>query len=403
MARGWTWSRPTGERPERRGKSRSRLAWHARGTVATPEMASSTKEAEQLRASGRAAGAFQDPQVGWIGRLARERLRVAAKRPRVQPFEGPDDARRAEGERLIREAARRAAIAGGLAATGANAGGIITLVTEGIGGAIALPAAFASVGLETVYMVRLDIDLTCDLAVLYGVHFEPDDVGEIVSLLQIAIGPTAESPEAARSYLARFLAEPDKHVLTQFANSVTRTSAFGLVPVLGVPLSANLNNTETRRLGESIHRYMQQRRAVRETLSRVLADPALDKALLLEGAWLLAAADGRLTNDEIALLTALVRAIPLGQRPSADSLHYVAEGAWVFRMAFVADEERRRVLRALLAVAALRGPTEGPQRAFFERVGAALDEPIDLHRVDEDRRDVETGIVPPAWRFENEP
>jgi hypothetical protein len=359
-------------------------------------MPPSTPEADQVRASARAAGMFRESEVGWVGRLARERLRIAAKHPRVEPFEGPDLARVARGERLIRGAARRAAVAGCLAATGASAGEVATLVTEGLGGTVAVPAALASVGLETIYLARLYIDLACDVAALYGVHFDPEDLGELVGLVEIAVGPGASGPAAAKSFLVRLLAPPDREVLGEFARGLARTASVGLVPVVGVPLSADRNHAQTRQLGERIHQYMQCRRAVRETLSRVLGDPSLDKALLLEGAWLLVTCDEVVTHEEVSLLAAVVRAIPVAQRPAADCLHFVGEGAWVFRMAFVPDATRRRVLGALLGVAALRGSTGEPERAFFARVGEALQERLDLRRIDAIRRDLNRGVVPPA-------
>jgi hypothetical protein len=64
----------------------------------------------------------------------------------------------------------------------------MSLVGQGPITLAALPLGLAAVGAEMVYTTALQIDLAFDLASIYGVPFAHDDVGEISTLLGLALG-----------------------------------------------------------------------------------------------------------------------------------------------------------------------------------------------------------------------
>jgi hypothetical protein len=287
-----------------------------------------------------------------------------------------------KGKRQIRSAARRAAIAACLSSACAHLAELATILTEGPAGPlVAVPVAVASVAFDTVYLAIVQVDLACDLAGLYAVPFEVGDTGELATLLDVALVPARTSREAGRSRLLRSLAPPDKEVLRRLAHGLIESAAVGLVPLAGLPWSAARSYIGTRRVGTRVEQYARRRRTVRDMLGSLLADPRLDKARLLEGAWLLAACDDEVTHDELVLLSALVRSIPRDQRPPLACLRFVGEGIWVVRMMLLEPEERRRILAALQTIAALRGPMTENERAFLGRIAEAFGEPIDLARI----------------------
>jgi hypothetical protein len=180
----------------------------------------------------------------------------------------------------------------------------------------------------------------------------------------------------------RWLAPPDREVLLRLARGLLENAAIGLVPLAGLPWGAVRSYVGTRRVGNRIHRYVRRRRTIRDMLSSVLADPELDKTRLLEGAWLLAACDEEVTQDELLLLSGLVRSIPRDQRPPLACLRFVGEGIWVVRMTLLEEGERRRIVAALQTIAALRGPMTDNERAFFGRIAEAFGEAIDVARIE---------------------
>jgi hypothetical protein len=338
-------------------------------------------ELEQLRACAHYIGALRPGKAAWLGRVLRERVRAGAARAGQRTASTPRDLT-STGRRLIREAARHSAVAASLSSVCANLAELATLLTEGVAGPLGAVIALGSVAFDTVYVAIVQIDLACDLAALYGVPFDVADVGELATLLDVALIPSTSSREAGRSRLLRWLAPPDREVLRRLARGLLENAAVGLVPLAGLPWAAARSYLGTRRVGVRIHRYVRSRRTIRETLNHVLADPRLDKARLLEGAWLLAACDEEVTHDEIALLSALVRSIPREMRPPVACLRFVGEGIWVVRMTLLEDENRRRIVAALQTIAALRGPMTENERAFLRRISEGLGEPIDLAHVE---------------------
>jgi hypothetical protein len=345
--------------------------------AAPPTDAYEADELDQLRACARTIGALRPGKAAWLGRILRERVRAGAARAAQRTATASGDLT-PTGKRLIRQAARHSAVAASLSSLCAHLAELATLLTEGLAGPLSAVVVLASVGFDTVYLAVVQIDLACDLGALYGVPFEVADVGELATLLDVALLPPTSSREAGRSRLLRWFSPPDREVLRRLARGLLESAAVGLVPLAGLPWSAARSYLGTRRVGIRIHRYVRSRRTIRDMLSHVLADPRLDKARLLEGAWLLAACDEEVTQDELVLLSALVRSIPREQRPPLACLRFVGEGIWVVRMTLLDDDERARILAALQTIAALRGPITANERAFLGRIAEAFGVPIDV-------------------------
>jgi hypothetical protein len=355
---------------------------HRRRVVAEPPTdAYEADELEQLRACAHYVGALRPGKAAWLGRVLRERVRAGAARAAQRTATTRGNLTPA-GKRLIREAARHSAVAASLSSVCANLAELATLLTDGLAGPLGAVIVLGSVAFDTVYLAVVQIDLACDLAALYGVPFDVGDVGELATLLDVALIPPTSSREVGRSRLLRWFSPPDREVLRRLARGLLENAAVGLVPLAGLPWSATRSYLGTRRVGIHIHRYVRRRRTIREMLSNVLADPRLDKARLLEGAWLLAACDEEVTQDELVLLSALVRSIPREQRPPLACLRFVGEGIWVVRMTLLEEDERARILGALQIIAALRGPMTTSERAFLGRIAEAFGEPIDVARIE---------------------
>ena len=238
--------------------------------------------------------------------------------------------------------------------------------------------------------------LACDLAALYGAPFDTGDAGEVAALLAVALTPAKSSTDKARSSMAGLLAPPDQELLARVGRNLLENSSITAIPFAGVPISAVRSHRATRQLGERAHEYVRRRRAIHDILQDVLADPAVDLTLLLEGAWFVSSCDNVVTHDELLLVSALARAIPDDRRPALDRLRFAGEGAWVMRLEFLDDARRASTLSALETIVALRGPVRDAERAFLVRVGEALGQPFDLARIEEVRAHLNLGPRPRA-------
>jgi hypothetical protein len=348
---------------------------------------------DQIRACAQHVGALQRRDVGWFSRLMGERLHTSRGRRTSWTSEGPSFDADACAEAQIARASRKAALAGGLSSTGGQVGELAIVLTEGLAAPLGLPAALASVAFETVYSAVVQIDLVCDLASIYGVPFDTRDIGEVAAVFDLVLR-SGSGVTPSRSGADRVLAPDDTELLARIGRALLEDGLLGLVPLVGIPCTAARTYRATRSLGESARDYARKRLAVRETLGAALAAAHFDTTLLLEGAWLLATADGVLTHEELLLLSTIARSIPEHRRPPIERLRHVGEGVWIARMARLDGYERDAILAGLHLVAGLRGATGVPERRFLEHAGEAIGQTIDFARIAHVRRQVDHGSAP---------
>jgi hypothetical protein len=260
-------------------------------------------------------------------------------------------------------------------------GEAVTVLTEGLAAPICVPAVVASIGGDVVANAKAQIDLVFDLASIHGAPFDVDDTDELAVVLDLALfggraGPWP-GPGAADEILARI------------GRGLLEDAALALVPFVGIPFSAVGNYRAALRAGAVARGWIRRRVALRDAL--VGLGSSASSALLLEGAWLLATADGVATHEELLVLAALARALPGEERPGVSCLDAVDEGAFLARAAALAPGDRAALVGGLVVVAGLRGPTRHPEQRFLARVGDATGLAIDLRRVDAIHRALDGG------------
>jgi hypothetical protein len=337
-------------------------------------------EIGDLRESARRIGVLPPEGVGWFGKLVRERLRRslaerAAAAPARLPPGGDVDA---AAERCIASAARRAAIAGGLSAVGAHVGEAVTLATEGVAAPLCVPAVAASIMSKVVLSAKVQIDLVFDLAAIHGVAFDVGDTAELAAIFEIALH--AERASGAGPSDAATRPSTEDEILARLGLGLLQNAMLGLLPFVGIPIAAVGGYRATLRVGDEARRALRRRVALREALRGM---PSCTPAeLLLEGAWLLATADGVATHDELLIVAAVARTVSGDPGHARRRLDSADERRWLEQAAALDAGERAALLDALVLVAGLRGPTRHPHRRFLAHVGAALGRAVDLTRVD---------------------
>ncbi|MET0410659.1 MAG: hypothetical protein ABW217_05160 [Polyangiaceae bacterium] len=337
----------------------------------------------------------EDEASSWMQRfIAREieertSTRGAAYWDKVFPGLSPQ----ARAEKRIGRMITRATVAGTLAAAGASSAEVLSIVSEGFGTALAVPIGLVSVGAEMMYITAIQIDLAFDLASIYDVPFAGDDVGEISTMLAMALG-------------VDFVREPTRHdkpampgetkpwrVLRQMqrgdfskrvSKAVVQQSVLrNVVPVAGVIVSAVWNQVVLRRFAREVHTAVRQRLAIRRAFRDVQLSDGAEARVVLDGAWLLATCDGELDHQEALALSTLIDSLHLPGRIAVEDASFTDdELGWFDRVAALDASSRAVLIDVLALIASADGELTIPERRFLKRVARAIQIPIDLAAIE---------------------
>ena len=291
----------------------------------------------------------------------------------------------------------RGTIAGVAAAAGASAAELMSVWSQGTATLLAAPLGLVSVGSEMVYTTALQIDLAFDLASIYGVPFAHDDVGEISTLIALALGVDLVSEPSKHDKPAQNGQVPGEtkpwRVMRQmqrddFAQRVGReliqqSVLRHIVPVASVLVSAAWNQVVLRRYAQQVHATVKQRLAIVEACRAVQLGDADDARTILDGAWLLATADGDIEHQEAVALATLIDSLPLPQRISVKEASFPDdEEPWFEEVVQLTGAERGVLLNVLAYVAISDGNLSNPERRFLRRLAKVLGVSVDLAAID---------------------
>jgi hypothetical protein len=315
----------------------------------------------------------------------------------------------------ILRVARIASAAGAVGSVGAATGELLALFTEGLAAPVGVPAAFLSMALEGAYTSLLQVDLACDLASMYGVPFDADDVGEVATLFGLAFevdvkrkkgegeaGEGEKSADIDGGLTARLLELEDSAIATKIGKKLLEDAFVrNIIPVAGVFISARWNYVGTKRLGAAVNKYVRYRRALLHACSKLhLADVAEPK-ILVAGAWLLATTDGDAGHEEVMTLALIMDMLTEEQRRTLELDKTLGddEEEWFEMLKDTPKSMHAPLLDVLYLVAASDRELAAAERRFLRRVGKALGQEADLDRVRRISRHLSDGETLPAGMY----
>jgi tellurite resistance protein len=333
----------------------------------------------------------EDVAPTWVQRIIyreiEQRARTRGPAYWEEQFPGLPAATRAQ--QRIRRMITRATVAGVAAAASASTAEVLSLVSDGSAAPAALPLGLVSMGAELLYTTALQIDLAFDLASIYGVPYQHDDIGEISTLLAVALGvelmgePTrhdkpAPDGETKPWRVVRQMQRDD------FAHEVgvqllQQSVLRNVVPIAGVLVSAIWNQIVLRRFARSVHAAARQRLAIVVACRNVKLGDSITARYILDGAWLLATADGAIGHHEALALSILIDSLPLPERIAVHEASFPDdEEEWFTRMARFDPNMQDVLLEVLALIAAADGKLNTAERRFLRRLGNALGRNIDF-------------------------
>jgi tellurite resistance protein len=310
-------------------------------------------------------------------------------------------------EKRIQRMLTRATVAGVAAAAGATTAEVMSLLSEGAVALVAVPIGLGSVAAEMVYTTALQIDLAFDLASIYGVPFAHDDVGEISTLLGLALGvdlvrePTRHDKPAAAGETKhwRVIRQMQRDDFSQRVSRevVQQAVLRNVVPVVGVLVSAVWNQVVLRRFANQVHTIVRQRLGiVRACLNIRLAEQRLARTVL-DGAWLLATADGDIAHQEALALSTLIDSLTLPERLAVGEASFPDdEEEWFARLPSVDPGTLELLLDVLALIASADGTFSTPKRRFMRRIATTLQRDIDFAEIETLAERVRDGVVMPG-------
>jgi hypothetical protein len=265
-----------------------------------------------------------------------------------------------DAERIIRKTALQSAVLGTGAAAVTTTASVWTAETQGIAALLTVPAAAVAMVGDLALRAWITIEMSCDIAALFGVRFDPDDPSDLARLYAVALEAVSHPDEPdetdARGHelLEHLVPAHSEDISTSIGSMLgNETLVRNVVPVVGLFTSGVSSYYLTRHLGEASMRYARGRRALTDVFDEVEKFAPDARDLLIEGAWFVFTADGMLDAHEAAILSHFVHCRPADLR--TDLLNHMRddEAGWLERIERLPQEARQPFMRALETAAAL--------------------------------------------------
>jgi uncharacterized tellurite resistance protein B-like protein len=247
------------------------------------------------------------------------------------------------------------------------------------------------------YRSILHLDLTCDLAEIFGVSYDASHEQDFWRLYALAFGTSDHDDDGDAGDRGKELVREVTHVEGEDVGEKIGHLVLGesimrnVVPVVGVISSAITNVVLTRKMGNTVRRYFRYQRAFAETFTHAIE--LLDgetRDLLIEGIWFIFAADGKLSPEEAACLAKLVHKLDPVTRHAVTHRFVEDELDWTDRIGKGVPEELRDVfLHALEVAAAVDKEVSVPERKILRRAARALGRDFDPARIEKMMADFE--------------
>jgi len=179
-------------------------------------------------------------------------------------------------KRLIADTAKKSALLGGMIGAVISSDEVIGIVTVGEG-IVGLPINFCiaalAIAVEVIALMKLQLQLVCNLSKLYGVSLDPDDPADVLTIVAIALGSLG--PSNANIYFKKIDGEMANRMATSVFN-IERLTRFKLlagkmrikllqrsvfkyaIPVISIIFGGGSNYRSSRKVGKVAVKHLKQ-------------------------------------------------------------------------------------------------------------------------------------------------
>jgi hypothetical protein len=322
---------------------------------------------------------------GWFARLAAARIRRhEALRRRGVPLTATGAAEVELAHAAIRKACVKCALTGAASGSVTTAAELLTAESKGLAALATVPAAVLAIGGEMVFRAVVHLDLTCDLADIFGVPIEGDKAAPwwLYALGFGAADHEEGTSDPGRRLVEKMLRLTGDDVASKIGSKLLGESVLrNIVPCAAIATSSIANWTMTRRLGDTVQRSMLYHRAFRDALSDAERRCAAHQGLLAEGQWFLFTADGRLSPEETLTLASLLHTFASEERAAVLARFVEDDYDWLQRLGQLPENERDDFLHALEVAAAVDEVVSLSERRILRAAARNLGRTYDDARI----------------------
>jgi hypothetical protein len=281
--------------------------------------------------------------------------------------------------------------ASGAAAGVLSTGAAILTAQAGWATIVTIPVTALSIGGEMFYRAVVHLEMTCDLAELFGVAFDPKDPGELWRVYALAFRTHEHVSDDPGQELVHKVAESESEQVGEaIGGRVLGESVLkNVLPFVSIGASALQNYRVTKRLGDTVRRYVRYQRALRDALKRD-EDACKDHLeLMVEGFWFIFTADGQLAEEEAATLAKLYDQFSEEKQAQLRARFIIDETGFLERCKALPQKAREPFLHALEVAAAVDKEFTLPEQRILGSIAQALGLPFRPAKVHEMMRHFE--------------
>ncbi len=288
--------------------------------------------------------------------------------------------------KVIRSASIKTAIGGAISGALTTTATIIAAETPSFAGAlIALPIAAVGIGAEMVVRSLTNLSMTCDLAAIFGVSFNPDEPTEFWQLYGLAFKTHEhEDDDDPGRDLVHRIGEAEEHEISEaIGHQLMGESVLkNIFPFVNIVISSVTNYRKTKHLGDTVRRYLRYRRALRDAFATAEDECKDHIDVLVEGLWFLFTADGQLVPEEATVLAGLLHRLTPEVRAQVESRFTDDETDWMSRLHDLPKNIHGAFFYALQVAAAVDKSVTLPEQKILSRAGRALGRELDMRQVE---------------------
>jgi hypothetical protein len=301
------------------------------------------------------------------------RHRSVARAGRVRVADGSES----EQALAIVENACLKASATGLASGLLSTGATMLGAANGWSALFTVPATAAGIGVEMFYRAVIHLELTNDLAELFGVPFDQEP-GELWRIYALAFRTHAHVEDDPGQEVVHKIAEAESDEVGEAVAGklLGESLAKNVVPFVGIGASTVQNWLITRRLGDFVRRYVRYQRALRDAFIRDARVCEGHMDLIVEGFWFVFTADGNLAEEEAATLARLYDRFDEKTQAALRDRFTVDQGGFLERCKQLPERARNAFLHAMELAAAVDKKFTLPEQRLLEQVAIALHRPF---------------------------
>jgi tellurite resistance protein len=175
------------------------------------------------------------------------------------------------------------------------------------------------------------------------------------------------------------------------------------VPIVGVLVSAAWNQIVLRRFANQVHTAVRQRLAITRACRAMQLGEEQTARVILDGAWLIATADGDIGHHESLALAVLIDSLTLPERIAVHDASFTDdEEGWFERVQKLEPGARKVLIDVLSLIASVDGSFTTAERRFLKRLSRTLGFEIDLSTIEALIAQIQRGEAPqratePGW------